>query len=74
MEFEPGDVVQLKSGGPLMTVEQIGQDSMTGEDTVWCVWFEKVRNRQVHQQATFRPATIEKSGPRHIASLSVSRG
>ena len=25
MEFEPGDVVQLKSGGPVMTVEHIGR-------------------------------------------------
>jgi uncharacterized protein YodC (DUF2158 family) len=46
MDFEPGDVVQLKSGGPLMTVEVIDKDGMTGRDAVFCVWFEKVGNRQ----------------------------
>ena len=73
MQFEAGDIVQLKSGGPLMTVEQVGQASMTLEDTVWCVWFEKVGNRQVHQKATFRPAALAKSSPHHSGSLSVSR-
>jgi uncharacterized protein YodC (DUF2158 family) len=42
MDFAAGDVVRLKSGGPLMTVEQIGKHSMTQEDAVWCVWSETV--------------------------------
>jgi uncharacterized protein YodC (DUF2158 family) len=33
-EMKPGDVVQLKSGGPAMTVEKLNE---TGE---WaCLWF-----------------------------------
>ena len=32
--IKPGDVVQLKSGGPKMTVTQINQE------TVWCKWFD----------------------------------
>ena len=73
MNFEPGDTVQLKSGGPLMTVEQVGKAGMTGEDTVWCVWFEKVGSRQVRQQATFRPTSLQKSSPSYSGSFSVSR-
>ncbi len=32
--FKVGDVVQLKSGGPKMTVGEISSST-----TVWCVWF-----------------------------------
>ena len=33
--FKTGDQVQLKSGGPIMTVEKYA-----GENTVTCIWFE----------------------------------
>ena len=36
-DFKPGDVVQLKSGGPAMTVSQ-----KVAADTVRCVWLEVV--------------------------------
>jgi len=42
--FKVGDLVQLKSGGPPMTVEAIGEYSGMGvgpQDGVACVWFEK---------------------------------
>jgi hypothetical protein len=29
MEFSAGDLVQLKSGGPKMTVKKVGRDGMT---------------------------------------------
>jgi uncharacterized protein YodC (DUF2158 family) len=73
MEFNPGDVVQLKSGGPLMTVEQVGQKAMTGESAVWCTWFEKVGNRRVVQRDTFPPETLAAARP-GLASISVVRG
>jgi uncharacterized protein YodC (DUF2158 family) len=38
-EFEKGETVKLKSGGPKMTVVDTG-DSMTGKDRVWTVWFD----------------------------------
>ncbi len=74
MSFEPGDVVQLKSGGPLMTVEQIGEAVMTGEATVWCVWFEKVGSKQVRQDATFRPTSLEKTSKPQGGFFTVTRG
>ena len=40
-EIKAGDVVQLKSGGPKMTVSQVGKASMGGEMLrAWCDWFE----------------------------------
>jgi uncharacterized protein YodC (DUF2158 family) len=42
MEFAAGDTVQLKSGGPFMTVEQVGEHWSIKGPAVWCVWFEKV--------------------------------
>lgn len=38
MDFKAGDVVKLKSGGPLMTVDSVGNYS--GVKKVLCVWFE----------------------------------
>lgn len=35
--FKVGDVVRLKSGGPDMTVTNVGKES--GMLTVWCAWF-----------------------------------
>jgi uncharacterized protein YodC (DUF2158 family) len=39
--FKPGDVVRLKSGGPVMTVESIG--GMGDPERINCVWFEKTK-------------------------------
>ncbi len=43
-DFKKGDVVQLKSGGPKMTVENVADYSGWGagpENGAKCVWFEK---------------------------------
>lgn len=48
-----GDVVQLKSGGPRMTVESVD------DDWVDCVWFEK---NNAHRQS-FGAALLTKCGP-----------
>jgi uncharacterized protein YodC (DUF2158 family) len=34
-QLKPGDVVKLKSGGPLMTVKK-----REGDGRVWCEWFD----------------------------------
>lgn len=36
--FKPGDVVQLKSGGPLMTIENVG--NYGGVAKAHCQWFD----------------------------------
>lgn len=57
VEFKPGDLVCLKSGGPNMTVEQVDKLAMTGEPAVWCVWFDKTKK----YSDTFSPAALEKT-------------
>ena len=44
-QFKEGDTVQLKSGGPVMTIKDIGNYGMMGSGHVQakCVWFEKTR-------------------------------
>jgi uncharacterized protein YodC (DUF2158 family) len=42
MSFNVGDTVQLKSGGPDMTVMRIG--TAGGEPMVWCAWFEGTKD------------------------------
>lgn len=40
-EFKKGDVVQLKSGGPKMTIQDLGDYGPVGPaDGASCVWFE----------------------------------
>ena len=37
--FNVGDTVQLKSGGPIMTVTYFGPDQFGASQTVQCMWF-----------------------------------
>jgi uncharacterized protein YodC (DUF2158 family) len=50
-QLKVGDVVQLKSGGPAMTVNSISPNGAAIE----CVWFDDDDNRQFD---TFAPATL----------------
>jgi uncharacterized protein YodC (DUF2158 family) len=54
MVFQIGDTVKLKSGGPLMTVENIAAGDGP-EVMVTCIWFEKTENRE----RQFKAATLE---------------
>jgi uncharacterized protein YodC (DUF2158 family) len=40
---KPGDVVRLKSGGPLMTVARV--DNRSGEMIAVCEWFDEKSHR-----------------------------
>lgn len=59
MTFKVGDKVRLKSGGPEMTVESIGNNALPGEPkrTLYCVWFEK--DGVSKHSDTFEPETVE---------------
>ena len=63
--FTAGDVVQLKSGGPPMTV--CGKSATTGD--VLCIWFEKTKK---HDE-TF-PTEVLKRASRRAVLTSVRRG
>ena len=67
-EFKPGDVVQLKSGGPKMTYEGEGQlgDAL-------CTWFDgKKMERKGFTHATLMLAPPDK--PRTATAFVVGRG
>lgn len=49
-----GDVVRLKSGGPVMTVTTVGEHY--GTPTIWCTWFDQKGS----QNGTFPPAALRK--------------
>lgn len=51
-EMQIGDVVQLKVGGPIMTV-----DRDMGDEQYLCVWFDDKQERKAH---VFPVATLEK--------------
>ncbi|MHC8321146.1 YodC family protein [Pseudomonas sp. GB2N2] len=55
-DFKKGDVVQLKSGGPKMTIQDLGDYGPTGpEEGAHCVWFEKEKR----QESVFDVATLK---------------
>ena len=55
-EFRLGDTVQLKSGGPKMTIEAIGDHSFstTPEIKANCVWFDGTKK----QESLFNVAAV----------------
>ncbi|MCA0418025.1 MAG: YodC family protein [Proteobacteria bacterium] len=73
MEFAAGDTVQLKSGGPFMTVEQVGEHWPIKGPAVWCVWFEKVGSKQVVSRDTFPSAALDKAERSGITSVPAIR-
>lgn len=54
MEFKVGDVVQLKSGGPLMTVSYL---SDKGKFT--CYWFNESGGAYESKFAEFKPEMLK---------------
>jgi uncharacterized protein YodC (DUF2158 family) len=47
-DFKAGDVVQLKSGGPKMTVEKVANYSLGDKPELKaaCVWFEGTKKHE----------------------------
>lgn len=54
MAFTVGDVVQLKSGGPKMTVSRVDENNAR---SFWCVWFD---DEQSTQAACFNDVVLKK--------------
>ena len=46
--FKKGDVVVLKSGGPLMTIQDLGDYSLSSaiEHGALCVWFDGPKRQE----------------------------
>jgi uncharacterized protein YodC (DUF2158 family) len=63
MDFEKGDVVTLRSGGPAMTVRKVGMENL-GSRPIWCVWMTKGKKLD----AAFDAQALEK--PSEIATAN----
>jgi uncharacterized protein YodC (DUF2158 family) len=59
--FKPGDVVRLKSGGPLMTVSHPQKGS--SDQMLWCEWFAAVTGADAKEVKghAFAPEMLVKS-------------
>lgn len=57
-KFIAGDVVQLMSGGPLMTIESV---SFAGNRSAyWCAWFSQGKdNRRLFAEAALKRAELK---------------
>jgi len=58
MNFKEGDVVQLKSGGPSMTVKQLCRDG-----DLQCAWFTGPHNQQELKHGLFKPHELKPYSP-----------
>ncbi|HCH4002762.1 TPA: DUF2158 domain-containing protein [Vibrio parahaemolyticus] len=65
MSFNEGDVVKLKSGGPKMTVVEVG------DHECFCRWFD-AKGQQMADN--FELAALEKVEGNNPMSFRVSRG
>ena len=61
-EFKDGDVVQLKSGGPLMTIKWMERES--DGIAIYCEWFDGKKL----MGGKFRSASVEKSAASPVFS------
>lgn len=59
MQFNVGDVVQLKSGGPLMTV------SYADSNKVLCLWFNRSGEAFETKQTELKPAMLNSGNLSH---------
>lgn len=59
LKFKSGDVVQLKSGGPIMTVFKYKPNPMNNapmKDSLFCTWFDE---NGVKQSSSFHEDQLE---------------
>lgn len=59
-KFKPGDLVELKSGGPVMTIESVNESFERGQYTYSCSWFAGAKNNhRGFSEAALKLADIE---------------
>ena len=64
--FQVGENVRLKCGGPLMTIESLDVEHQGGTTQgAWCVWFESVRGKRQKQKEWFALTSLNKESPNH---------
>lgn len=69
-ELSKGMVVQLASGGPKMTIMDLGDYSpMDAKEGAKCVWFD---DKKVKQQEVFDVAVLKECKPIAVGSASQS--
>lgn len=59
MEFQLGDVVRLKSGGPKMTVSSVSTRAKLGAQTVQCEWFTQLAQGFELKSGSFAIHTLQ---------------
>lgn len=57
MDFKPGDQVQIKSGGPAMTVESVE------DEEVYCVWSDNIKGKQEIRRDKFVAVVLDRCEP-----------
>lgn len=58
-QLKAGDIVQLRSGSPDMTIEDIGKYGIGAKERAKCVWFEgKKRIEAIFELATLRKVNL----------------
>jgi uncharacterized protein YodC (DUF2158 family) len=57
VDFKEGDRARSISGGPVITVEEVGKGGLANEDLVWCVWFDE---KGEVRRDSFPPVVLEK--------------
>jgi uncharacterized protein YodC (DUF2158 family) len=62
--FPIGAIVELKSGGPKMTVIYVGPDSMTKAPIVECTWFDGANQ----MNGSFPPDALQIARPGQLGS------
>ncbi|AAK88559.1 hypothetical protein EN41_11270 [Agrobacterium tumefaciens] len=60
-KFSTGDVVQLKSGGPAMTISEVQKDYGNFKGSYRCKWFKGASNEtSVFEEDTLQPYVAPK--------------
>ncbi|WP_244601506.1 MULTISPECIES: DUF2158 domain-containing protein [Rhodoplanes] len=72
-EFKPGDLVRVKSGGPIMTVEQVGKTAMLEEDAVRSRGKTRSRRSCWRRLRSHEPRSPSASFGRSVVPHAVSR-